>query len=269
MDQKSDIEKDLQKILNKEFKGHKIGLFSKLVINSRDVGEIIPSGTLVLFSVIQGSIKFATFNEERILKSYHIPLIISDFGRQKSITPTYIQWFLTRDYVRDFLINISYGSVITRIPRKSLDFLKIPLPKTPITKFDTVENEIQLITPFKNYIKRYYEQYNINFNQALFDTCAILAGAICEAILYQLLIDDNVSVNLLGDTVGLGTLIKYVELRKLDGELEFETQFFKEVNDLRNRAVHFSNFSRKQNENKTLISKDFCCFDNIIKQFGI
>jgi hypothetical protein len=129
MEKIKDVEKDFQKILSKNFKDHEISLFSELVIDSRHIGEVVPSGTLVLFSVIQGSIKFDTFNEPRELKHHYIPIIISDFGRQKGITPEYIMWFLTRDYIRNFLINITDGSLIIRISRKSLNLLRIPLPK--------------------------------------------------------------------------------------------------------------------------------------------
>jgi hypothetical protein len=138
-----------------------------------------------------------------------------------------------------------------------------------MTKIDTVETEINFTTPFRTYMKSYYRQYTINFKQASFDTCAILAGAICEAILYQLLVDDNVSQELLGDAVGLGTLIKYIKLRKLDKELGFETQFFNEVNKLRNQSVHFGRFLKNQGADEVCISSKLSSFDEVIKQFGI
>ena len=198
-----------------------------------------------------------------------LPIIINEQGIKQGITPTYIQWFLTQEFVANFLSKVSEGKVMPKIPRKILYSLKIPISKNFIRA--DIQDEIQLITPFRAYLRNYYKQYSLNYEHQNFDACAILAGAMCEAILYQLLIDNHVPKDSLDNdhNMGLGKLIEHVKDMKLDEELEFNTQYFTEVKKLRNNAVHFGRVSRNSGQYENVKLEQLIPFNNVIKQFGI
>ena len=95
-----------------------------------------------------------------------------------------------------------------------------------------------------------------------------MAGAISEAILYQLLIENEVDRKILDkdNTLGLGKIITYVKLLKLDKTLNFPINHFSELQQKRNSAIHISLAVKK----KVIFSKDdLNCFNQIIKHFGI
>ncbi|MBV6625727.1 MAG: hypothetical protein KI793_22835 [Rivularia sp. (in: Bacteria)] len=264
-----DADKEFQRKLNQKFKHHKFKPLSELLLNLSGKNKYVEPGTLVFFPVIHGEIRFKTSDEPQELKHGLFAIVVNDQGIKLGITPIYIQWFLTQDFVVSFLSKVSQGTVMPRIPRKTLYSLQIPIPKQSFA--ENVQDEIKLTTPFRVYVQNYYQQYSLNYKYNNFDTCAILAGAICEAILYQLLIDNGVNKKILDDDhgIGLGKLITYVRLLRLDEQLKFDTQPFKEINKLRNRAVHYGNFSRNSDNHDNLQLEQLIPFDNVIKQFGI
>ena len=87
-------------------------------------------------------------------------------------------------------------------------------------------------------------------------------------MLYQLLIDNGVNEKILSDdrNLGLGKLITYVKLLKLEKNLDFPLTHFSELQRYRNSAVHVSLAIKKENP---FTRQNLKCFDQIIKHFGI
>lgn len=255
-------------LINKKFKGHKIKKLEELIKPMPKRNDIIKAGTLILIPIIKGSLVFKTFDEDRKEKPFFIPLEISELGYSYQITNKYLQWFMSQEYVVDFLSGISTGSVQPVIKKSILLKIPVPIPKNNMIK--TISQEIQIQNEFRTFVHKYYEDYKFNFDNKKYNTCSILAGIISEAILYQLLIDNDVPKNLLDKDrgLGLGKLTTYVELMKLNLELDFDTKYFKEVAKLRNNAVHYGVVRRSKKFKK--VNKDsLVSFDYVIKQFGI
>ncbi len=263
-----DLTHELITTVNKKFKGHKTKKFEELIEPLPKRGELIEAQTLILIPHIRGSLTFKIFNEDKEYKHFYIPLKISKVGIELGITNKYLQWFLSQEYTVKFLSNISTGTVQPLIPRKTLLSIKIPIPKTAV--IESVNDEIQIKSSFRTFIHEYYEQYQFNYSNKRYNTCSILAGIISEAILYQLLLENDAPKKLLDDDsgLGLGKLITYVELMKLNIDLNFETQYFKNINKLRNNAIHFG-VVRRSNEFKSVCKAELEPFNNIIKQFGV
>ena len=260
--------KNLRGLVNKNFKGSKTKLLSTLINDIPRGDTEIPKGTLTLVPAVHGSLIFKRLDKPKLAKFGFIPFVISEIGVESGISAEYLQWFFTHESLHNFWNEVAVGGVIRRIPRKILLNTPIPLPKNKI--IGDVKCEIPIESPFKNYVKDFYEQFRFNYKHEQYNTCAILAGVICEAILYQLLIENDVKKSLLDkdNGLGLGKLVNYVELLKLDKNLVFSTQCFKEVNKLRNSTVHFGSVSRT-NKIKSVTKQELYPFDEVVKQFGI
>ena len=106
-----------------------------------------------------------------------------------------------------------------RVPRKILYGLPIALPTRVVKPSKLGEVVIsRRDDPFSELINEFYKDYRLNFSSERFRTATILAGAICEVILYQLLIDQGVNPKMLSEdrALALAKLLDYVRLLKLD-----------------------------------------------------
>lgn len=201
-------------------------------------------------------------------KGFSIPLLIRDNALAKGITPNYLHWFLSQSEIANELMQHAKGSVFLRIPKIIIDQIPVPIPRkvqdwpsqaNVIFKKDTDE--------FKSLIAMFYEDFQLNVKHKRYRTAVILAGAICETMLFQLLIECGVEKNLLEeDKLALGGLIKYVKLLRLEKELGVPLNHIQEIQKSRNKAVHIG----ADKLNNCLFShNDFKAFDHIIKYFGI
>ncbi|MGS0824539.1 hypothetical protein ACVBIO_01885 [Shewanella sp. 0m-8] len=259
---------NIKKIISINFIGSKTAVLSSLIEDIPKSETEIPAGTLVLAPAIQGNFIFRRLDKPKLSKYSVIPFVLSKKGIDLGITEEYLQWFFTHDCLSEHWNDVAIGGVLRLIPTKILLNTIVPIPKNKIT--GSIKSEIAVTSPFCDYIKTFYEQYRINFKHEQYSTCAILAGVISEAILYQLLLENDVKRNLLDNdsSLGLGKLVTYLELLQLDKSLELNLQNFKAINKLRNSSVHFGK-ARRAKEVRTIIKSDLRVFDEVVKQFGI
>jgi hypothetical protein len=174
-----------------------------------------------------------------------------------------------RTPVRDYLLSYTTGAVILRVPRKILHSLLVPLPTRPIKIKEVSEVVFQKTDdPFSKLIDSFYKDYLHNDSNGRFHTAIILAGAISEVILYQLLLEQDVNTKILSEDrqLALGKMLDYVRLLKLDQNADFPMTHLVELQKKRNSAVHAGLLIKNQRE---FSKEDLDCFDYIIKYFGI
>ncbi|EME0096452.1 hypothetical protein VXI05_004561 [Vibrio parahaemolyticus] len=260
--------KNIKKIVDKSFRGSKTAVLSSLIEDIPKGETEIPTGTLVLVPAMQGNLIFRRLDKPKLAKYGFIPFVVSAKGKELGITEEYLQWFFTHESLSEYWNDVAIGGVLRRIPRKVLLNTTVPIPRNKIT--GSIKSEINVTSPFRDYVKTFYEQYRTNLKHEQYSTCAILAGVISEAILYQLLLENDVKRSLLDkdNGLGLGKLVTYVELLQLDKSLELNLQHFKAINKLRNSSVHFGKVLRDK-EVKTVTKADLTVFDEVVKQFGI
>lgn len=255
--------------LDSKFKGnHKVILGDYIIKTKRD--RIIPKGTLVIMPS-SGAISLKILEKDTQDKGFSTPFVVSEAGSKLGITAQYLLWFFKQDFVTEYHITTATGTVMPRIPKQVLYDLKIPLPIHSYNAHKKEKDESVIITdsPFKKLIDKFYEDYRFNFDKAKYTTSVILAGAIAEAILYQLLIDSDVDSKILDNdrALGFGKLITYIKLLKLNEQLEkFPLNHFEELQKHRNAAIHVGLAVKRPAQ---FTKRDLACFDQIIKYFGI
>lgn len=254
--------------LDKKFrKNQKVPLSA--VIQESKRGSTLSKETLVVMPFVNGEVRLKILDKATPDKGFSTPLILNTRGKRKGLTPQYLRWFLKHDFVVEYLLPNVKGSVFPRIPKKLLFELEIPVP----VQKKKIEDEsdttfIKTSNPFRRMIKKYYDDYLFNFEKGRFATAVILAGAIAEIILYQLLLDNEIENKILANdnTLGLAKLITYVQLLKLDKELEIPLTHFHELRKKRNAAIHVGLILKN---NESFSKDDLNCFNQIIKHFGI
>lgn len=267
--------KEYKSSLDKNFRTNKKIPLEKLIEPSKR-GSMIPKGTLVVMPFVSGEIRLKILGKNTPDKGFSIPLKLSSKDDGQSITADYLEWFLKHNFIKKYLMNYISGSILPRVPRKVLFNLLIPLPTQERRKaafdpsfscdFDSVIANAE--NPFRRMITNYFRDFKFNLENKRYTAAIILAGAISEAILYQLLIDNDVNQKILSDdrNLGLGKLITYVKLLKLDKNLDFPLTHFSELQHFRNSAVHVSLAIKNE---KPFARQNLNCFDQIIKHFGI
>jgi hypothetical protein len=122
--------------------------------------------------------------------------------------------------------------------------------------------------PFSNVINDLYRDYQLNLVNHRYRTASVLAGAICEVILYQLLVESGVNQKLLKDDRGLGMnkMLDYVRVLKLEQAPGFPLSQLEEIRKNRNEAVHAGLLIHKKRE---LTRENLDAFNPVVKYFGL
>ena len=248
-------------------KSQKVKLSS--IIDKSKRGTIIPKDTLVVMPFVNGEVRLKILEKDTPDKGFSIPLKLNDVGLKKGLSPHYLSWFLKHDFVIEYMLPNVQGSVFPRIPKKLLFDMDIPIPAKKFVLDDNNDTSfLKTDNPFRKLIRMYYEDYLFNLDKERYNTAVILAGAISEILLYQLLLENDVHKNILtnDNSLGMAKLITYVQLLKLDKNLNFPLTHFHALRKKRNSAIHISLILKNE---KQFVRKDLDSFDQIIKYFGI
>jgi hypothetical protein len=187
-------------------------------------GATIRAGTLVLMASGDRTLRLRILEEDTPNKGFSEPLALNGYAAENKVSPNYLQWYLSQEAVREWLLQHAKGSVFLRVPRQTLYDLPVALP-TSVQKLKDVGEVVITKTEdaFSKLIDELYRDYLHNFKTGRFRTAVVLAGAISEVILYQLLVEQEVDPKLLKDdrNLALGKMLDYVRLLRLDQNANF------------------------------------------------
>jgi len=258
------INKRYQNLLYKQMKDSNKVPFNKLT--SRVQNKELEKGDIIIKNYPDGSLVFEIAKKTAKEKPNWIKYRVID----NRVSPEYLLWFFSKKEVLEYLSLHATGAVIRRIPSQVIDGILIPIPKVINGKSKkskvTFTNSNSLI---RQIIQNFYLDYQENLNMNRFDTAIILAGAICEAILYESLLEVGVPEKILSQNKTLGHLIEYAQIKEFDKIFGINLTHFESIKQQRNKTIHIGS-AIKRLENGELIDKlSFKDFDNIIKHFGI
>lgn len=256
--------RNYQSLLNRKFKKNKKLTFSELT-EELTVDNAIKDDILIM-NHLGGKQIIEIVSEVKKIKSIYNAYRIVD----KRISSQYLLWFLSKKEIKDYLLVNTTGGVIRRFPIKVFEELLIPLP-TIINKKNTrnrlvLQKDDNLI---RRIIRNFYQDYQDNLDNKSFDTAIILAGAICEAILYESLIELGVPENILSRNKTLGTLIEFAQIKELDKTYGVSLAHFENIKQHRNKAIHIGSAIKRLEKGEIINLEVFKDFDNIIKNFGL
>jgi hypothetical protein len=258
----------INSFLNSKFPKNKRVPLGTLISPTR-TNSSIAAGVLVVMASGDRRLRIKILDRETPHKGFSEPLALNDFAIEHKVTANYLHWYLSHEIVANFLVERSTGAVFLRVPRKILYDIPVPLPTRvtrikPATEFSVVKTNNE----FSRLIAGLHNDYLLNRGNNRFRTAAVLAGAICEVILYQLLIEKGVSASLLRDdrSLGFSKLLDYIRVLGLDQAQGFPISQLVELQRNRNHAIHAGLLV---NKNRDITDKDLDCFNHVIKYFGL
>jgi hypothetical protein len=258
----------LTSFLDSKFQKNKRVPLGALVSQIRSK-EVIPAGVLVVMASGDRRLRIRLLDRDTPHKGFSEPLALNEFAVAHKVTPNYLLWYLSHEQVAGYLVEQATGAVFLRVPRKILHAVPVPLPTRvtrikPAIEFSVVKTNNQ----FSRLIGDLHNDYLLNVANSRFRTAAVLAGAICEVVLYQLLIEQDVSPSLLKDdrALGFSKLLDYIRVLQLDRAPGFPMSQLVELQRNRNDAIHAGLLV---NRDRGMSAKDLECFNPVIKYFGL
>lgn len=258
----------LTSYLDSKFSGNKRVALGALISSIRS-NDIIPSGTLVVMASGDRRLRLKILDHDTPHKGFSQPLPLNEFAVAHKVTAHYLLWYLSQEPVATYLVHNSSGAVFLRVPRKLLRDVAVPLPARVRKISSAIEySPVKTNNEFSRVIAELNNDYLLNVKNNRIRTALILAGATCEVILYQLLIEQGVKPSLLRDDRGLGfnKLLDYVRVLRLDAAPDFPMSQLVELQRHRNQALHAALLL---NRPQTLSPKDLECFNPVVKYFGL
>lgn len=252
--------------LDRRYPGQDRIPISKLTSDIRH-GGTIPSGTFVVMASGDRKLRARILEKDTPHKGFSVPLPLNALANDVKITPRYMLWFFSQQFVGEYLMERATGAVFLRVPKSVIYDLPVPIPRAVTRQM----NKKELVLKRKNddfgsHLERFYNDYVFNIRSERYHTAVILAGALAEMIIFQSLIDQGVDRKLLEEdrNLGLGKMLTYLKLLKLEKDVPFS--HLKELQKKRNGAVHVGAFARQR---ITFAKNDLVCFDHIIRHYGI
>jgi hypothetical protein len=259
------IRRKYEKFLNKKFSDNVKVPFKKLVEKvNNDESQI---GDIIIFNYIEAKLKIEVIQKNKKTKKFihNVFRVIDD-----RVSAQYILWIFSQNEVKEYIKIHAVGSLLRHIPLQVIENLMIPIPR--LLDKNSSKNRITISTnhnPVREVIKNFYLDYQENFNSNRYNTAIILAGAICEAILYESLIEVGIPEKILSQNKTLGTLIEYAHIKELDKHYKINLTHFESIKQERNKAIHIGLAVKKLKEGEIISQYAFKDFDQIIKNFGI
>jgi hypothetical protein len=254
--------------LDQKFRKNKRVPLSKL-IDAVKYGAQIRAGTLVLMASGDRTLRLRILEKDTPNKGFSEPLPLNSFAAENKVSPQYLQWYLSQEPVSEWLLSNATGSVFLRVPRPILHAVPVPLPTSALQPKAPKEVVLEKNDDeFSSLIRELHKDYLLNFKAARYRTAVILAGAISEVILYQLLIEQDVNPKILKKdrNLGLNKMLDYVRLLKLDQNDHFPMNHLVEIQQSRNAAIHAGLFL---SSNREFSKTDLVSFDHVIRHFGL
>lgn len=258
----------LASYLDRMFPTNKRVPLSALVETVRK-NEIIPAGVLVVMASGDRRLRLKVLDRDTPHRGFSQPLSLNQFAVAHKVTPNYLLWYLSQEPVADYLVQNATGAVFLRVPRKLLQSIPVPLPSR-VTKIGAAieYSPVKTNNEFSRLIAEIHNDFLLNVKNHRFRTAAILAGATCEVILYQLLIEHGIKSSLLKDDRGLGfnKLLDYIRILRLDETSGFPMSQLVQLQRHRNQAIHAGLLVNKP---CVLGASDLECFNPVIRYFGL
>ena|GEM_PF-4938636 len=185
-------------------------------------------------------------------------------SKNSKFSESYISWYLSQEEIKTYFKQFTTGNIIFYINKNAFNNLDIVYPKAK--KYDKTEVTINNDSKFREVIKIYLNEYNKNIDIENYLSASFLVGAICEALLYEILLDSGLSNNDLSNKKTV-QLLEYIKIRDVDIDNKILNDF-KEINKKRN-LIHPERASKEIDKIYSLEQEIEPIFNRIVKEFGL